>query len=118
MINKQHNTMRNMFKRAGLVICLVAFTIAWAVAALGDGKSVGYSSPKTILVKEIKPSTQFSLKSGYDFRGNNVITRFNDGYFTLNTTITHVDGKPNLIMPVTKKVPFNGKVSFKATSFK
>lgn len=118
MIMNQHTTMKNMFKRAGLVICLVAFTIAWAIAALGDGKSVGYNSPKTVLVKGIKPSTQFTLKSGYDFRGNNVITRFNEGYFTLNTTITNVDGKANLIMPVTKKIPFNGKVSFKATCLK
>jgi hypothetical protein len=62
--------------------------------------------PKKSLLsnKTVKPGS-FSLKSGYTYRGNQVInTNQETKYIRLNTTVTMQKGNTTYIVPLKKKV--------------
>ena len=88
-------------------------TIA-AFATLGDGnkKATPNSKPaKSILSNKSVASNNFSLRSGYEFRGNKVINTRHQKFVNLHTTLTYRKGTTNYILPVQKKV-FLDKVIF------
>lgn len=90
---------------------VTAFCITLSVAAfatLGDGKQKGGggTQSKTLLSK---PSTYnyktFSLKSGYNYRGNMLFqTQKEEKFIMLNTVITYQKGNATYILPMKKKV--------------
>jgi len=81
-------------------------------ATLGDGKSGKLNLPgtKTSLLSGrsvLKPGS-FSLKSGYNFRGNQVInTAPAKKIIRLNTVATVQKGKTTFIVPLKKNVIFD-----------
>lgn len=83
-----------------------------AFATLGEGNSKDKSSNKLTLSGKGKytPGT-FSLRSGYTFRGNQVIDLKENKYINLNTVISYQQGNTTYTMPLKKKVILN-KVTF------
>jgi hypothetical protein len=84
-----------------------------AFATLGEGKKGGSDKARKLLSTRtsIKPRS-FSLRSGYNFRGNQVINYESNRYINLNTTVTYQQGHISYTIPVRKKVILNNKITF------
>lgn len=111
-MNRQQNTILRAMGRKLAVAVLLAASAAGAYATLGDGKS-GKSSviPKSSLLTGrslLKPGS-FSLKSGYNFRGNQVITNTNTAkkVIRINTVATVQKGGNTFIVPLKKNIIFD-----------
>jgi hypothetical protein len=88
-------------KIATLVLVTASFC---AFATLGDGgkkgQASGFSAPAAY------SSKNFSLRSGYNFRSNNLFTstQTEGQLFRLNTVITYQKGNSTFILPLKKRV--------------
>lgn len=96
------------------VIILLAITSLGSFATLGDG-----NAKKTRPVKKSLLSTKssvapgsFSLSSGYNFRGTQVINTKDNKYINLTTLVTYQNGHTSYIVPLNKKVILNNKIVF------
>lgn len=99
------NMVKNVLSRKLSVLLLLAVSAIGAFATLGDGK-VKRDLPKRALLsnKTLKPGF-FSLKSGYTYRGNQIINAETETkYIRLNTTVTMQKGSTTYIVPLKKKV--------------
>ena len=104
----------NKLKTTGRKIAALVLLLSTAVAGfatLGDGKSKRSDiTPRTSLLsarKALKPGT-FTLKSGYIFRGNEVINlNQSKQVIRLNTTATVQKGNMTFTVPVKKNVIFD-----------
>ena len=105
-MNHPKLTLWRIVSRKLAVILLLIISAAGAYATLGDGKSKS-SIPKSSLLSNrtsLKPGS-FSLKSGYSYRGNNVINNNTEKkYIRLNTVVTVQKGSVAYIVPLKKKV--------------
>lgn len=104
-------TFKNLLKRKIATAVLVTASMA-TFATLGDSGKKGKK-----LTDKLNPKN-FSLRSTYSYRGNNLLnspkpTRF----FMLNTVVTYQKGNATYIMPLKKKVLLN-KVKFNAAPAK
>ena len=93
-----------MIGRKLAVMLLLAVSAVASFATLGDGKKKGGSSKASLL--SYKPTTKpgsFSLRSGYLYRGNEVINTNEKKYIRLNATITMQKGNTTYIVPLKKK---------------
>ena len=78
---------------------------AGAFATLGDGKKKSSSSKSSLLsYKTVAKPGSFTLRSGYTYRGNEVINTSEKKYIRLNTTVTLQKGNTTYIVPLKKKV--------------
>ncbi|MBS1631284.1 MAG: hypothetical protein JST10_01795, partial [Bacteroidetes bacterium] len=95
----------NMLGKKLTVLVLLAVTAGAAFATLGDGKAKTKKSKKSLLSSKmaLTPGT-FSLKSGYSFRGSEVIAFEKDRYININTVITYQKGNSTYILPLKKKL--------------
>jgi hypothetical protein len=87
-----------------VTILLLASSAIGAFATLGDGK--GKDKSKTLLSTQrtnITPGS-FTLKSGYNYRGNQIINQDASRFIFLNTTVTFQKGHTTYIVPLKKKV--------------
>lgn len=104
------NIFWRMLSRKLTVILLLAVSAFAAYATLGDGKSKASANPKKSLLSNkatVVPGS-FSLKSGYTYRGNQVIkTNSENKYISLNTVVTTQRGNTVYIVPLKKKVILN-----------
>ncbi|MBL0130768.1 MAG: hypothetical protein IPP43_06340 [Chitinophagaceae bacterium] len=90
------------------VFLLLAVSGAGAFATLGDGKKKSGSSKSSFLsYKSMARPGSFSLRSGYAYRGNEVINTTEKKYIRLNTTVTSQKGNTTYIVPLKKKVILN-----------
>ena len=98
-----------------LVLVIMGSLASGAFATLGDGKTTGPGKSRKILSTQTsaRPGS-FSLKSGYNFRGNQVINSSPaaNQYINLNTVVTYQQGHTTYTMPMKKKVILNNKVTF------
>ena len=95
--------------RRAAVLSTFAVTAVSAFAVLGDGKTKQAKS-RTLLSGQVISVTpgNFSLKSGYNFRGNQVINSTQEKKFvTVNTTMTYQKGNTTYIVPLKKKIYIN-----------
>lgn len=95
------------------VIALLAISAVGAFATLGEGRANKIKNPnKSLLSKRtpLAPGT-FSLKSGYSFRGDQVISFENERYINLNSVVTYQKGNTTYIVPIKKKVLLD-KITF------
>jgi hypothetical protein len=101
-----------LLKRKLAIVVLLAVSAAGAFATLGDGKSKSSHSNKSLLSNRtvLTPGT-FSLKSGYSYRGSQVVSFEKGRYISLNTVITYQKGNSTYIMPLKRKVLLD-KVTF------
>ncbi len=100
-----------------LAALLILFTVSGigAFATLGDGK--GKNKPMKLLSEKtsLKPGS-FSLQSGYNFRGSQVINFQEARYINLNTVVTYQQGHTTYVMPLKKKVSLNLTTQNKVSS--
>ncbi len=97
------------------ILFLLAATTIGAFATLGTtGRNKKAKSGKSSLlsIKTSASTGSFSLRSGYNFRGNQVINTQENKYINLSTVITYQKGHTTYIMPLKKKVALNGKLTF------
>jgi hypothetical protein len=109
MTTKQNISAR-IAKRRIVALALLSFFAIGAFATLGDGssnkksKAVNILSDRSITIKH----NGFSLKSGYNYRGNNVINPVRqEVYINLNTVATYQKGNRTYILPIKSKVLLN-----------
>ena len=96
--------MMRFLRRKVVTILLMASSAIGAFATLGDGK--GKDKNKSLLSNQsisITPGS-FTLKSGYNYRGSQIINQEASHYIFLNTTITYQKGHTTYIVPLKKKV--------------
>jgi len=98
-------TILRLMSRKISVIVLLTISAAGAFATLGDGKKKpGSAAPSTLLSGRTAATPgYFSLKSGYTYRGNSVISN-DKKYIRLNTVVSMQRGKTTYILPLKKKV--------------
>ncbi len=90
------------------VLLLIAVSAAASFATLGDGKKKSSSTKSSLLSSRTTKPGFFSLKSGYTYRGNQVInSQTQNKYISLNTTVTYQKGNTTYIVPLKKKVILN-----------
>lgn len=92
----------------------MAITAAGAFATLGDGKGRTSKPVKKSLLStksSMKPGS-FTLRSGYNYRGIQVINTQTDKFINLNTVVTYQNGHTTYIVPLKKKVVLNDKIVF------
>lgn len=112
-MNTNATILKVTLKRTAFVLVMAVMTFG-AFATLGDGKSNHTKPAKKSLLSTkttLKPGS-FSLRSGYNFRGNQVINTENSTYINLNTTATYQNGHTSYIVPLKKKVILNNKIVF------
>ena len=106
--------MLKLAKKKLAISALLLVSAIGAFATLGEGSTKGKSSNshKSLLSNKtmITPGT-FTLKSGYNFRGSQVINFESDRYINLNTVVTYQKGNTTYVMPLKKKVLLD-KVTF------
>ena len=100
----QDKLWRILSRKLAVILLLVVSAVA-SFATLGDGKSRSDKSKSPLLSnKAIVTPGYFSLKSGYTYRGNQVINRQAEKYINLNTVVTYQKGRTTYILPIKKKV--------------
>ena len=113
---KTNISIKRFIKRKLATAVLITVSVA-AFATLGDGSKKGFN-PSTANLLSSKPAYSyktFSLKSGYNYRGNNILSNANSNKFImLNTVVTYQKGNATYILPLKKKV-FLDKVTFTPT---
>jgi hypothetical protein len=98
--------------RASIILLLMGGLAIGASATLGDGKANTGKSRKLLSTKSSTKSRSFSLQSGYNFRGKQVINFEENRYINFNTVVTYQNGHTSYMLPVNKKVILNNKVIF------
>ena len=96
------------------VVILLAVTALGSFATLGDGKAKNTRPVKKSLLStktSVAPGS-FSLGSGYNFRGTQVINTQDNRYINITTQITYKNGSTSYIIPLKKKVILNDKIVF------
>jgi len=94
--------LKKLLKRKIATAVLITASGA-AFATLGDGggkkgQQNSYSSKFSYSAKN------FSLRSGYNYKGNNLLSHNNQKFIILNTTVTYQKGNATYILPLKKKV--------------
>jgi hypothetical protein len=87
------------------ILLLIIVSTAGAFATLGDGTIKRDKSirSKSLLTNKTQASS-FSLRSGYSFRGAQVINTQSERFVNLNTVLTYQKGSTTYILPLKKKV--------------
>lgn len=99
-------TIIKLLGRKLTVILLVSVSAAGAFATLGDGKKKASTRPNSSLLSGRTASNNgfFSLKSGYSYKGSEVLNSSADKkYFSLNTVVTVQRGNTTYVLPLKKK---------------
>jgi hypothetical protein len=106
---------KKICKRKVITFVFISASIA-AFATLGDGGNSKKStaSSKSLLSYKAPASFKgFSLNSGYNYRGNNIISAHTPEkkFVMLNTTVTYQKGNTTYIVPIKRKL-FLDKITF------
>lgn len=86
-------------KKVAISAMIIATAFA-AYASLGDGKSKGKKVSLLNNTSAVTPG-KFSLKSGYQYRGSQVINQQkSENFLTLNSIVTYQKGNLTYILPL------------------
>jgi len=106
------STILRIARRVTVGFMLAAYTLS-AFAILGD-KGKNTRSRASLLSNNnisVMPGS-FSLRSGYNFRGSQIINTTKSGeYINLNTVLTYQRGNATYIVPLKKKIYITTTVS-------
>jgi len=87
------------------VLLVIAVSGIASFATLGDGKKKTTGSSSSLLSSRTVRPGYFSLRSGYTYRGTQVMSQQSQTrYISLNTTVTYQRGNTTYIVPLKKKV--------------
>lgn len=116
---KTNKTILKFLGRKVLVIALITGTAMVGFAALGDGTNKNTSDrPLRSLLTNKSQTNSFTLRSGYNFRGNQVISTNTQKYVNLNMVLTYQKGNMTYVLPLKKKVLENVKLDFSNRQFR
>ena len=102
---------KRLLKRKLTTAVLVTASVA-AFATLGDG---GKKGEKSRIITEKLNSKTFSIRTNYNYKGNNLFNPVSsDKFFMLNTVVTYQKGNATYILPLKKKVLLD-KIKFNFT---
>ncbi|MCU7548642.1 hypothetical protein OCK74_05910 [Chitinophagaceae bacterium LB-8] len=103
-----------MFKKKVVTAVLLTASLA-AFATFGEGGRKDREQGLLLLNKSrYLCAKTFSLKSHYNYRGNQVLTNSTNRYIVLNTNITYQRGNNTYILPLKRKVLLD-KVTINST---
>ena len=106
------STIKRLFKRKLATVVLVSASMA-AFAISGDGRRSG---DKELFNSTSKfNSKNFSIRSGYNYRSNNLLTTPQSNFIMLNTVTTFQKGNVTYVLPLKKKVLLD-KIKFAPSS--
>lgn len=91
------------------IVLVFALSGAASFATLGDGKKSA-NKPSTSLLSDrtVSKPGSFSLKSGYNYRGNTILNSASDKRtIRLNTVVTVQKGRTTFTVPLRKNVVIN-----------
>jgi hypothetical protein len=112
-MNLTATIIKRLLKRKIATAVFVTASLA-AFATLGDGGKKGSKTPE--LSSTTLSSKNFSLRSGYNYKSNNL---FNLGspkqFIMLNTVATYQKGNATYVLPLKKKVLLD-KIKFNLTN--
>jgi|SRR5687767_10995437 len=101
---------KKVLTRKLTTLFLIGLSIT-AFAIVGDGKSKGKKSSLLSSKPTITPG-KFSLKSGYQYRGSQIINQQKDkNSFTRNSLVTYQKGNVTYVLPVKTVVPQKIKIT-------
>ena len=112
---------RRLLGRKLAVLLLLAISAAGSFATLGDGKKKASSRPKTSFLsgQTVSGNGFFSLRSGYSYRGTQVITANADKkQMSINTVVTMQKGNTTYVLPLKKVVLDKVKIDLSNRQFK
>lgn len=98
---------KSVSKKVTVFVLIVAISAVTALATLGDGKAKPEDPKKSLLTSNSTASGAFSLRSGYTYRGNQVINTNSNAkynYIRLNTVVTLQKGNITYTVPLKKNV--------------
>lgn len=100
--------------RKVVILALLATSTIGTFAMLGTpGKGKKSSTSKSLLSNKTTTYTgTFSLHSGYQFRGSQVINTQQSRYLNVNTMVSYQRGHTTYTVPLKKTVVLNGKLTF------
>ena len=102
--------LRKLLTRKLTTLFLIGLSVT-AFAIVGDGKSKGKKSSLLSSKPTITPG-KFTLKSGYQYRGSQIISQKKDNNsFTRNSLVTYQKGNMTYILPVKTIVPQKIKIT-------
>ena len=102
--------LKKLLTRKLTTLLLVGLSVT-AFAIVGDGKVKGKKTSLLNSKTTITPG-RFSLKSGYQYRGSQIINQQKDqNSFTRNSLITYQKGNMTYILPVKTVVPQKIKIT-------
>lgn len=108
-MNRPSNISKHVLRRKLATLVLISASVA-AFATLGDGGNQKKSKETSVLLSY--NAKNFSLRSNYNYRSNNI---FNvpekKAFIMLNPVVTYQKGNAAYIMPL-KKLPLLGKIRF------
>lgn len=98
-----------MSKKAAALAILLTLSVVYSYATLGElGRRVNGGDRPLLTTKNTVKVRSFSLKSGYNFRGTQVIRGAQEeNTIQLNTTFTYRMGGTTYSAPVHRKVAVN-----------
>jgi len=118
-MSRKIDIVKPVLKRKLVTALFVGLSLA-AFATLGEGgkKSVAARGKNFLSARSATYNYRsFSLKSGYNYRGNAFLNTERGGKFVmLNTVMTYQKGNATYILPLKKKLLLNGKVTFRPTA--
>jgi hypothetical protein len=111
---KTNSSILKIFSRKLALVLLLAVTTVGAFATLGEGKAKNTKQGKKSLLsaKTNQKPGSFSLSSGYNFRGSQVMSKQQNKSISLNTPVTFQTGHTSYIVPLKKRVVLNDKIVF------
>ena len=105
------STIFNRFLKRKIATALLVSASVCAFATLGDdgGKKNGNKDNSSVLLPY--SSKNFSLRSNYNYKGNNFIVTEKKNFIVLNRVVTFQKGNAAYVLPL-KKMPLMGKIKF------
>jgi uncharacterized protein (UPF0333 family) len=105
-------TLKNLLRKKLAVIFLIAVSAIGAYATLGDGRNSDNPKRSLLSTRSASSANTLSLRSGYSYRGSQVINTSANRFFNINTSITLQKGHTAYTVPLKKKMVLNNKVTF------
>lgn len=114
-VMQKNHPLKRLIKLKLVTAVFITASLA-AFATLGHGNSKRFHAKNTSTSWRPSYNRSFSLRSNYNYTGNNILNNTTEGKFIMmNTVMTYQKGNATYILPLKKKF-FLDKVNFNSSS--